>query len=52
LYDRVRGRVEDGITTLMRFREADPYKEFVPRTIYEMTAGGKQAPTAPLNLKW
>jgi hypothetical protein len=37
--------------TLLRFRESDPYREFVPRAIYEYASGGMQAPTAPLNLK-
>ena len=52
LYNKVQGEVEAGISTLLRFREADPYKEFVPRTLYELAASGRQAPTAPLNLKW
>lgn len=52
-YRRVRERVEDAIQTLLRFRDADPYRDFIPRTIYESIAGENvQAPTAPLNVKW
>ena len=51
LYGQVKESVEDGLQTLLRFRESDPYREFVPRAIYEFASGGKQAPTAPLNLK-
>lgn len=49
LYDRVRGQVQDGIDTLKKFREADPYRGFVARAVYEANSGGQQAPTAPLN---
>ena len=37
--------VENGIAYLLRERERDPYKEFLPRLLYEATWGGKQAPT-------
>jgi len=51
-YESVRGQVEDGISTLLQFREYDSFKDFLPRTLYEFANGGKrQAPTAPLNLK-
>ena len=40
------------LQVLFRFREADPYKEYVPRKVYEIVSGGKEAPTAPLNIKW
>jgi len=48
LYDKVRGSVEDGIETLKTFREADPYRSFVARAVYETNSGGQPAPTAPL----
>ncbi len=49
LYDKVRNQVQDGIDTLKKFREADPYRGFVARAVYEANSGGQQAPTAPLN---
>jgi pimeloyl-ACP methyl ester carboxylesterase len=52
LYTDIKESVEDGLATLIKFRESDPYKEFVPRIVYEASSGGIQAPTAPLNLKW
>lgn len=51
LYTDIKESVEDGLATLIKFRESDPYKEFVPRIVYEASSG-IQAPTAPLNLKW
>jgi len=45
VYDRVKGRVEASISTLISLRKQDPYREFVPRTLYELTSRGKQAPT-------
>lgn len=50
IYSCVKGRVKDGIETLKRFREEDPYNNFFRRTAYESIMK-KQAPTAPLNLK-
>jgi 1-acyl-sn-glycerol-3-phosphate acyltransferase len=49
-YLKAQSEVEDGIETLLRFRENDPYKDFVPRAFIE-TMSGRRAPTAPLNLK-
>ena len=51
LYEKVRTKVEESLVTVQRFRTADPYKDFIPRTLYEVASDGKQAPTAPLNIK-
>lgn len=50
-YKEVQGSVENGLQTLLKFRESDPYRKFLPRAVYERFSGGRQAPTAPLNLK-
>ena len=50
IYNQIKNSVANGIVTLKRFREEDPYKDFLVRGAYE-TMTGKQAPTAPLNLK-
>jgi len=50
IYNCVKARVQDGIQTLKRFRNEDPYNNFFRRNIYESMMN-KQAPTAPLNLK-
>lgn len=42
---QVKGEVEDGISWLLRNRERDPYKDALPRLLYEASWGGKQAPT-------
>eukprot|EP01041_Mallomonas_annulata_P009671 gene9671-20113_t len=48
VYDDIRSRVQHGIDFLLSFRESDPYKDYIPRTLYE-TVTGVQAPTAPFN---
>ena len=50
-YQTIKGRVEDGIETLLRLREADPYFDPIKRAVYEAIAG-EQAPTANLNKQW
>ncbi len=46
LYRRVKGEVEWGLGYLLRKREQDPFKDLVPRLLYEASWGGKrQAPT-------
>ena len=50
IYNQIKSTVANGIVTLKRFREEDPYKDFIVRGAYEAMTG-KQAPTAPLNLK-
>ncbi len=47
LYEEVQGRVAGNIAYLLERREEDPYKELVPRLLYEAT-WGRQAPTFPL----
>ena len=51
-YAQMKGEVESGIQQLLRLRKEDPYKNFLRRFAYERLSGGKQAPTAPLNLKY
>eukprot|EP01041_Mallomonas_annulata_P002461 gene2461-4780_t len=50
MYEDIQRSVTDGIDTLLKFREGDPYMDFIPRTAYEALSGN-QAPTAPLNMK-
>ena len=45
---QVKGEVEAGISYLLRKREADRYRHFVPRMLYETASGGRQAPTFDL----
>ena len=46
LYDRVRQEVEGGLGYLLRMREQDPYKDLLPRMLYEATwGGGRRAPS-------
>ena len=45
---QVRKEVESGIQFLLEGRERDPYKDLIPRLVYERSWGGKQAPTFPL----
>ena len=45
---QVKGEVEAGISYLLRKREADRYRHFVPRILYETASGGRQAPTFDL----
>jgi len=47
----IKQQVEDGIQTLLKFRDADPYKSPIKRSIYEAIAGD-QAPTSDLNKRW
>ncbi|XP_024358571.1 phytyl ester synthase 1, chloroplastic [Physcomitrium patens] len=46
IYKQVESAVEEGLEYLQWKRQEDPYREFVPRFLYEQRAGGnKQAPT-------
>ena len=45
---QVKGEVEAGISYLLRKRETDRYRHFVPRILYETASGGRQAPTFDL----
>lgn len=46
LYNHVKSEVEDGMGYLLRMREQDPYKDFLPRLAYERSWGGqRQAPS-------
>jgi len=46
VYDQTRSEVEDGFGYLLRKRMQDPYRELLPRLVYEASWGGKQqAPT-------
>ncbi|GMH32734.1 hypothetical protein BSKO_00568 [Bryopsis sp. KO-2023] len=45
IYEEVKTEVEGGLSYLIENREADPYKDFVPRMLYEASSNGKQAPT-------
>ncbi|KAI8467306.1 MAG: alpha/beta-hydrolase [Monoraphidium minutum] len=46
LYRGVKGAVEGGMGYLLRKREADPYRELLPRLAYEASwGGGRQAPS-------
>ncbi|GBG77556.1 hypothetical protein CBR_g24002 [Chara braunii] len=45
LYIQAKAQVQDGIKFLLKKRAEDPYREFLPRLIYETTVPGKQAPT-------
>ena len=42
---QVQSEVEAGISYLMRKRETDRYRHFLPRILYETASGGRQAPT-------
>ncbi|GLI58562.1 hypothetical protein VaNZ11_000309 [Volvox africanus] len=49
LYSQVRSEVEGCLGYLMRRRDKDPYKDLLPRLLYEASWGGKrQAPTFSL----
>jgi len=45
---QVKGEVEAGISYLLRKRETDQYRHFLPRILYETASGGRQAPTFDL----
>jgi hypothetical protein len=46
LYQHIKSEVEDGMGYLLRKREQDPYKDFLPRMAYEMSWGQqRQAPS-------
>lgn len=46
LYNHIRSEVEDGISYLLQRRNTDPYAEFGPRILWELSRGGKeQAPS-------
>jgi hypothetical protein len=42
LYRKVKSEVEDGMGYLLRKRETDPYKDLLPRLLYEATWGGQR----------
>ena len=49
VYYDVKKEVEDCLEYLLKKREEDPYRDFLPRFLYESTAGGDtQAPTFKL----
>ena len=48
IYESVKESVQSGIDTLLTKREADPYKEFGPRFLYESTRPGSKAPSFTL----
>ena len=50
MYQKIKNDVQSGLWSLQKLRQNDPYKDFVMRFPYEMMTG-KQAPTAPLNIK-
>jgi hypothetical protein len=46
LYHHVKREVENGLAYLQEKRKEDPYREFVPRVLYESISGMKnKAPT-------
>lgn len=45
IYCQVKDAVEGGISYLQEKRQEDPYKDLFLRGIYEMSSGGKPAPT-------
>lgn len=45
---QVQSEVEAGISYLLRKRETDRYRHFLPRILYETASGGRQAPTFDL----
>jgi hypothetical protein len=47
-YEAVKKQVESGVEFLLEFRKNDPYRDFIPRVLREITSG-QQAPTADLN---
>lgn len=49
LYRATQASVEDGISFLLDQRQRDPYKDFLPRQLYEAAYKGRQAPTFPVN---
>jgi hypothetical protein len=42
MYGHVKSEVEEGLGYLLRMREQDPYKDFLPRMVYEASWGGKK----------
>jgi pimeloyl-ACP methyl ester carboxylesterase len=48
IYHKVKNSIENGISTLIKIRDSDPYKDFLPRALIE-TITQKQAPIPPLN---
>jgi hypothetical protein len=49
LYRATKRSVEGGLAYLLEQRKRDPYGEFLPRSLYEATYRGRQAPTFPLD---
>ena len=45
---QVQSEVEASISYLLRKRETDRYRHFLPRILYETASGGRQAPTFDL----
>lgn len=48
LYQATKASVEEGIAFLLDQRRRDPYKDFLPRQLYEAAYQGRQAPTFPV----
>jgi len=42
MYGHVKSEVEEGLGYLLRMREQDPYKDFLPQMVYEASWGGKK----------
>ena len=45
LYRQVKASVQGGLAYLLEKREADPFRSFAPRALYEAASGGRPAPT-------
>ena len=48
IYEETQRSCESAIDYLLVNRKQDPYKDFLPRILYERSWNGKQAPTFPL----
>lgn len=48
-YETIKGQVETGISTLLKYREQDMYREYFPRVVYETTRKQK-APIPPVDV--
>lgn len=49
LYRQTKQSVQEGLSWLQQQRQRDPYKDFLPRQLYEAAYRGRQAPTFPLH---
>jgi hypothetical protein len=45
VFEQVKGEVQTGINYLLQKRNDDRYRHFIPRTLFEVASGGRQAPT-------